>query len=121
MFYDTEEDYIRAARNAYIEYINEHKFYDVNNIDSKNFQLAESYYSKAFELNPDDLDLKNEILNLYWEEKLPDKFIYWIDIFTNTENDKYSNYLYFANYCMDYASKTNANIYLINVNYDLSK
>ena len=94
IIYNTEDDYICAARNAYIEYKKESNMGNVRNVDSKNFQLTESYYSKAFELNSNDLALINEILKLYWDENLPDKFVHWIEIFINASNDKYKSYLY---------------------------
>ena len=119
--YRTDQDYIQAGKEAYKEYRSEHRLMGVKNTESKYFALTEQYYQKAYELNPNSFTAINEFLQLYWDESLPDKFFYWIDVLNNTENDKYSNYVYSANYCINIAKRTNADIYLENVNYDYSK
>lgn len=119
--YKTEQDYINMGKEYYKEYRNECFIYKTKNIESINFVKTEQYYLKAYELNPNRLDTIFEILTLYWKEKLSDKFIYWIDILNNRDNDKYYNYLNSASYCMKLAKTTNADIYLKNTNFDRRK
>lgn len=121
IFNATSQDYIDAGRQSYKQYRNDLFALGIKNTESKDFAKAESYFLKAHELEPNSYTPILEFLEIYWNENLPEKFCYWIDVLNNTENNKYDNYVYSAEYCIKLAKMTNVDIWLHDTNYNVEK
>ncbi len=119
--YKTEGEYIAAGDAYYKEYRSERYLLKMKPNESENFKYAELCYQKAHKLNPNSFTPINSLLAMYWDVNVPDKFFEWIDILTQTENDKYSNYIYACKYCIDIAKRTNADIRFLNVRINLQE